>query len=87
MKGRPILYVFCLVENHKVLIPNSRDKTIEALEKQIKALRDIKANFEASEQKLLKANEIADEDLTVKKLTYGNPTIRKMIQDAAGQAD
>ncbi|WP_290146998.1 TonB-dependent receptor [uncultured Duncaniella sp.] len=24
MKGRPILYVFCLVENHKVLIPNSR---------------------------------------------------------------
>ncbi len=63
------------------------DKTIEALEKQIKALRDIKANFEASEQKLLKANEIADEDLTVKKLTYGNPTIRKMIQDAAGQTD
>lgn len=59
------------------------DKTIEALEKQIKALRDIKANFEASEQKLLKANEIADEDLTVKKLTYGNPTIRRMIQDAA----
>lgn len=58
------------------------DKTIEALEKQIKALRDIKANFEASEQKLLKANELADEDLTVKKLTYGNPTIRKMIEDA-----
>lgn len=24
MKGRPILYVFCLVEKHKVLIPNSR---------------------------------------------------------------
>ena len=58
------------------------DKTIEALEKQIKALRDIKANFEASEQKLLKANELADEDLTVKKLTYGNPNIRKMIEDA-----
>ena len=63
------------------------DKTIEALEKQIKALRDIKANFEASELKLLKANDIAEEDLTVKKLTYGNPTIRKMIQDAAGQTD
>lgn len=63
------------------------DKTIEALEKQIKALRDIKANFEASEQRLLKANEIADEDLTVKKLTYGNPTIRKMIQDAADDCD
>lgn len=58
------------------------DKTIEALEKQIKALRDIKANFEASEQKLLKANEIADEDLTVKKLTYGAPLVKKMIDDA-----
>ena len=58
------------------------DKTIDALERQIKALRDIKANFEASEQRLLKANELADEDLTVKKLTYGNPTIRRMIDDA-----
>lgn len=58
------------------------DKTIEALEKQIKALRDIKANFEASEQKLMKANEIADEDLTVKKLTYGAPSVRKMIEEA-----
>ena len=58
------------------------DKTIDALERQIKALRDIKANFEASEQRLLQANELADEDLTVKKLTYGNPTIRKMIDDA-----
>ena len=58
------------------------DKTIDALERQIKALRDIKANFEASEQRLLKANELADEDLTVKKLTYGNPTIRKMIDEA-----
>ena len=77
MKGSPILYVFCLVENHKVLIPNSRDKTIEALEKQIKALRDIKANFEASEQKLLKANEIADEDLTVKNLPTVTPPYAK----------
>ncbi len=29
MKGRPILYVFCLVEKHKVLIPNSRYYIIE----------------------------------------------------------
>lgn len=57
------------------------DKTIEALEKQIKALRDIKANFEASEQKLLKANELAEEDLTVKKLTYGAPSVRKKIEE------
>ncbi len=58
------------------------DKTIEALEKQIKALRDIKANFEASEQKLLRANEIVDEDLTVKKLTHGAPSIRKLINES-----
>lgn len=58
------------------------DKTIEALEKQIKALREIKANFEASEQKLLRANEMAQEDLTVKKLTHGAPSIRRLIDDA-----
>lgn len=58
------------------------DSTIEALEKQIKALREIKANFEASEQKLLKANEYADENLTVKKLTHGLPGIRKRIEEA-----
>lgn len=59
------------------------DKTIQALEQQIKKLREIKANFEASEQKLLKANELAEEDLTVKKLTHGAPLVRKMIEDEA----
>ena len=61
------------------------DKTIEALEKQIKALKDIKANFEASEKRLLKANEMAEEDLTVKKLTHGAPAIRKMIEEASAE--
>lgn len=59
------------------------DKTIEALEKQITALRAIKANFEASEQRLQKADELAEETLTVKKLTHGAPTVRKLIEDAA----
>lgn len=58
------------------------DKVIESLEKQIATLRAVKQNFEASEQRLMKANEIADENLTVKKLTYGNPTVRRMIEDA-----
>ena len=58
------------------------DKIIESLERQIKALRDVKANFEASDQKLLKADEMVGENLTVKKLTHGNPSIRKMIEDA-----
>lgn len=59
------------------------DKAIEALELQIKKLREIKANFEASEQRLLKADELAEERLTVKKLTHGNPAIRRLIDDAA----
>ncbi len=56
------------------------DKVIEGLEKQTKALRQVKANFEASEHKLMKANEMAEENLTVKKLTYGAPTVRRMIE-------
>lgn len=66
---------------------NGIDKVIESLEKQIKQLRDVKAAFEASEQKLLRANEMADEDLTVKKLTHGSPSIRKMIEDASNAED
>lgn len=62
---------------------NGIDKIIESLEKQIKALREVKANFEASGQKLMKANEIANENLTVKKLTYGIPSVRKMIEEAS----
>ena len=58
------------------------DKTIEALEKQIDNLKKVKANFEASNQRLLKGTGIAEEDLTVKKLTHGNPTVRKLIEEA-----
>lgn len=58
------------------------DKTIEALEKQIANLRTIKANFETSDQKLRKTKEIGEEDLTIKRLTHGNPTVRKMIEDS-----
>ncbi len=59
------------------------DKAIEALEKQIKALRDIKDNFEKSENHLAKATEFVDENLTIKKLTYGNPTIKRLIEEAS----
>lgn len=59
------------------------DKAIEALEKQIKALRDIKENFEKSENHLAKATEFVDENLTIKKLTYGNPTIKRLIEEAS----
>lgn len=59
------------------------DKIIDDLEKQIKALRNVKENFQASENRLLKANEVLEEDFTIKKLTHGNPTMRKKLQDAA----
>lgn len=59
------------------------DKTIEALEKQIENLRKVKANFEVSDQRLLKGAALAEDDLTIKKLTHGNPAVRRMIEDAS----
>ena len=55
---------------------------IEALEKQIANLRAIKSNFEASEQKLLNADHVAGDRLTVKHLTYGAPSVKKKIEDS-----
>ena len=71
-------------EAHKKFVAATEgiDRTIEALEKQIDNLKKIKSNFEASDQRLLKATEIGEDDLTVKKLTHGNPTVRKMIEEA-----
>lgn len=61
------------------------DKIIANLEKQIKLLRDVKASFEASDQRLLKADTYVDENLTVKKLTHGAPSVRKMIEEASAE--
>lgn len=58
------------------------DAVIAALERQITALRAVKANFDASEQKLLKANEVLEEDFTIKKLTHGNPSMRRKLEAA-----
>ena len=49
--------------------PEARDKTIKQLEKTREALL-------LSEQHLQRAN-IKSQDLTVKKLTYNNPTMKK----------
>ena len=61
------------------------DKAIEGLEKQIKLLKDVKSNFEKADQKLLKGTEIGEEELTIKRLTHGNPTVRKLIDNADNQ--
>lgn len=57
------------------------DKAIQALEKQIAGLKKIKADFEASDLYLQKADAYTRENLTIKKLTHGNPTIRKLLND------
>ncbi|MDE7025366.1 MAG: DUF2130 domain-containing protein [Paramuribaculum sp.] len=58
------------------------DKAIEAAERQAENLRKIKASFEASRQKLIKANETAETDFTIKKLTRGNPTMKAKFEEA-----
>lgn len=58
------------------------DKAIAGLEKQIEVLRKVRASFEASDLKLLRAAELGEDDLTIKKLTHGIPSVRKMIEDA-----
>lgn len=58
------------------------DKAIEAAEKQAENLRKIKSMFEASRQKLISANEKAENDFTIRKLTYGNPTMRAKFDEA-----
>lgn len=61
------------------------DKAIEAAEKQAENLRKIKALFEASRQKLVTASEKAENDFTIRKLTYGNPTMRAKFDEARKQ--
>lgn len=63
------------------------DKVIESLEKQIENLRKVKSSFEVAEQKLVKAGEKVESDFTIKKLTYGNPTMRAKFEEARHKDD
>ncbi len=58
------------------------DKAIEGLEKQIDGLRKVRALFDTAEQKLIKAGETVENDFTIKKLTYGNPTMKALFDEA-----
>lgn len=58
------------------------DKAIESAEKQIDNLRKVKALFDTSRQKLIKANEAAETNFTIKKLCHGNPTMRAKFEEA-----
>lgn len=58
------------------------DKAIANAEKQIDSLRKIKTLFDTSTQKLVRAGEVIENDFTIKKLTYGNPTMRAKFEEA-----
>lgn len=60
----------------------SIDKAIAAAEKQVDALRKVKSVFDASQQKLLKAQELAETKFTIRSLTRGNPTMKQKFDDA-----
>lgn len=57
------------------------DKAIAAAEKQVENLRKIKLLFEDSAKKLIKANDAAENDFTIRKLTRGNPTMQAKFKD------
>ena len=59
-------------------------EAIEGIDKTIKELEKTKASLLSSENNLRLANEKAD-DLTIKKLTYGNPTMKSQFDDLGKQ--
>lgn len=61
------------------------DKAIAQAEKQAEDLRKIKQIFEGAGKKLLKANECAENDFTIKKLTRGNPTMKAKFEEARSE--
>lgn len=64
----------------------SIDKAIEAAEKQAENLRKVKIMFEQSRKKLENANDVAENDFTIRKLTYGNPTMRAKFAEIRANA-
>lgn len=63
------------------------DKAIAGLEKQIENLRKVRSMFDTAEQKLIRANEMVENDFTIKKLTHGNPTMKALFEQARRDAE
>lgn len=61
-------------------------KAIEEIDKSIDHLQKIKESLIGSENNLRLANEKA-EDLTIKKLTRGNPTMKQQFDEARKSAE
>lgn len=60
------------------------DAAIAEIDKTIDTLNKVRANLVATEDYLGKANKRAD-DLTIRKLTYKNPTMRALLQQDASE--
>jgi predicted Zn finger-like uncharacterized protein len=58
------------------------DKAIAAAEKQVDTLRKVKDLFEVSRKKLEDANDKANNDFTIRKLTRGNKTMQAKFEEA-----
>lgn len=67
--------------NNYRLASEKFQKAIEEIDKSIKHLQEIKANLLGSENNLRLANNKAEE-LTIKKLTYKNPTMKAKFDEA-----
>ena len=66
--------------------PIAFQKAIEEIDKSIDHLQKIKESLIGSENNLRLANEKA-EDLTIKKLTRGNPTMKQQFDEARKSAE
>ena len=60
-------------------------EAIDAIDKSIKDLQTVRASLISSENNLRLANEKA-EDLTIRKLTYKNPTMKALLNEARNNA-
>ena len=63
------------------------DKAIASAERHIDQLRKAKELFATSAQKLVRAGEVIEQDLTIKKLTHGNPTMKKLFDAIAAEKE
>jgi hypothetical protein len=72
-----------LKTNWKALSRLSVKDAINEIDKSIKSLQNVKDNLLKSEEHLRIANQKA-EDLTIKKLTKGNPTMTEKFRELGG---
>lgn len=72
--------------NHYQRASEKFNKAVEEIDKTIKSLQKMKENLLSSENYLRLANSDT-EDLSIKKLTRGNPTMKQKFEEAKAMAD